>query len=131
MESLITEDMCAESTNWKDVHAPRKCGNTHAFSKFSSCLDEVMHGASLDFPDEQTGSVEWTCHVSMVHVDGPHVANLDDAHVMVPSGSYLVYANDQGHVWVYRHNFRDEAERDFAAQDKAYGEWLDQDESEV
>lgn len=117
MEQLITESMCAS----------RECGNSHTFSRFTSCLAEVVHGVSLEFPDDTTGSTDWRVHMSMVHVDSHHVEVLDDSYVMVPHGTYLVRENDQGHVVVYRPRYRADAEREFATLAKEYGEWLDND----
>lgn len=120
MEPLTTTDMCKQASG--DTHA-----FTHAFSKFSTCLDEVMYGASLDFPDDTTGSVDWQYHVAMVHVDCPHVGEVIGRHVLVPAGSYLVQENDRGHVYVTHFEDRDAAEREFAALDEAYSEWLGDD----
>ena len=107
------------------------CGRgPHVVSKFSSCFDEAVYQWAIEYPDQETGSVEWHYHLVMLQVKlDPMiipVAEEDDPwYVNVPVGTYLVYTRDSGAVTVNHYKNHSDAEEAFNEDNDDYSRWDD------
>lgn len=101
--------------------------------KFDSCRDEVLHEWALDSGDG-TGDVEFDGFVTLVHLDVAETYTSEWAvpnhlnGLTVPAGTYLVHSANSGAVTVTSYETPELARSAYAVFDKAYGEWVDQDD---
>lgn len=99
---------------------------THSHHKFEDCVTEALWGVSLDSGhDAETGNVDHDVWVAWFEWfgpgDPPHA--VDAGWIGIPTGSYLLLANDRGYVWSRHFDTSREAAAEFARLQDTYFEW--------
>jgi hypothetical protein len=102
----------------------------HTGWKYLTCLDEALHGISLDGMAVTTGTVEFQGHLSLLTFPAAETLPFDGYSVRVPAGAYLVHEDNDGRVSVTHHT-PDDAQVLYARFDAAYGQWLNTEDGDA
>jgi hypothetical protein len=111
-----------------DGTTPVVCPGGH-LGKFASCLDEALHGWSLEDSTSSTGTTEFDGHLAVVVVHVDDVWGLgqtdgpDEREVIIPAGNYLVWTANSGAVEVRQVETEQEAWAIYGRVDARYAAW--------